>query len=81
VRHATSGIIAAMRALCVAILLCSACAKKPAAKAPAAEPGTTERKAEPAAADAPAPAPGAAPAPAKSMLPAAGDPCSGGEHK
>jgi|1185.fasta_scaffold716233_2 hypothetical protein len=71
--------MAAMRALCVAILLCSAaaCAKKPAPKAPAAEPTNMERKAEPAPAT--APAPGApAPVPAKSLI---GDPCSGGEKK
>lgn len=70
-----------MRALCVAILLCSAgCAKKTAApKAPAAEPTNMERKAEPAPDGAPAPT-GAAPSPAapSKML---GDPCSGGEKK
>jgi hypothetical protein len=70
--------LAAMRALCVAILLCSAgCAKKPAPKAPAAEPTNMERKAEPAPEGAPAPT-GAAPGAPSKML---GDPCSGGEKK
>jgi hypothetical protein len=67
-----------MRALGLAILLCAAaCAKKPAARAPAA-PAASDTKEAPGAATDTAPAPAAQPpAPPK----ASGDPCSGGERK
>ena len=75
-------IMGAMRALCIAILLCAAaCAKKPAPKTPATEPTNVERKA------APDPAPGApaptspAPPPGTSPAKVLGDPCGGGEKK
>jgi hypothetical protein len=67
-----------MRALGLAILLCAACAKKPAVKAPApaaSEPAAPGGAAE--AAPAPAPPPAAQPMERK----ANGDPCSGGERK
>ncbi len=69
-----------MRALGIAmILLCAACAKKPAARATTPAPTAGDQKEAPAgAADmAPAPAPAAQPAPQKVN----GDPCSGGERK
>jgi hypothetical protein len=54
------------------ILLCAACAKKPAAKAPTSTPPAVEPMA-------PEPSPtGEEPAPASTSKPA-GDPCSGGE--
>jgi hypothetical protein len=67
----------AMKALGLAmILLCAACAKKPAARATTPAPTGGDVKEAPAGAPAPAPAPGAQP-PRK----ANGDPCSGGEQK
>jgi hypothetical protein len=68
----------AMRALCLAILLCAACAKKPAAQAPAPPPTATESK-EATPGGAPA---DMAPAPAAQPPPKSRDnPCSGGERK
>ena len=61
-----------MRALCLVLILCGACAKKPPAKAPAPP-------AEPAAAPAPE-APGAPDAqPMERKGSRKGDPCEGGE--
>jgi hypothetical protein len=59
-----------MRALCLAILLCSACTKKPAAKTPTTAPATDEKQPD----NAQPPPP---PTPATVTKP--GDPCSGGE--
>jgi len=65
-----------MRALGIAILLCAACAKKPAPQAPTAAPAqATEPKQ-----DAPGGDSGAAPA-GQPAPKGHGDPCSGGESK
>ncbi len=57
-----------MRALCLLLILCGACAKKPAPKAPPPPPATDEPAADPAA------------APVDSQpVERRGDPCEGGE--
>jgi hypothetical protein len=54
------------------LVICAACAKKPAAKAPTANPPTTDET---------APAPDAQPKETTAPGSAAGDPCDGGEGK
>jgi hypothetical protein len=58
-----------MRALCLLLIVCGACMKKPAAKAAAPTPPADAT---------PAPSPGAPPPPTQTME-RKGDPCSGGE--
>lgn len=56
------------------ILLCTACAKKPAPKAPAAAPAVEDKDTE-------APGEKTKEAPASTTKPRTGDPCSGGENR